>query len=351
MASQDWFEKDFYAILGVSKDADEAEIKKAYRKLARKWHPDKNAGDPKAEAKFKEIGEANAVLSDPKQRQEYDAMRAMAGGGPRFAPGGGAGGFEDIFSQFGGGGGGGGSRDGRGYGGGRGGFSGGGYGGSGQPDMDDLLSNLFGGGAGGARGGFGYDDFGQYGAPAGPRKGQDVEARVTVSFRDATLGTTVTLTKPTGGTITTRIPVGVKDGQTIRLRGKGMAGESGGPAGDLMLKVTVTKHGVFGRDGDNLTLDLPVTFSEAALGATVAVPTLDGTPVRVKVAPGTPSGRVLRVKGRGVSGRGGTGDLLAKVTVIVPQRLTDAAREAVEVLREQEADVDPRAGLFEQASS
>lgn len=349
MASQDWFEKDFYAILGVSKDADEAEIKKAYRKLARKWHPDKNAGDPKAEAKFKEIGEANAVLSDPKQRQEYDAMRAMAGGGPRFAPGGGAGGFEDIFSQFGGGGGGGGSRDGRGYGGGRGGFSGGGYGGSGQPDMDDLLSNLFGGGAGGARGGFGYDDFGQYGAPAGPRKGQDVEARVTVSFRDATLGTTVTLTKPTGGTITTRIPVGVKDGQTIRLRGKGMAGESGGPAGDLMLKVTVTKHGVFGRDGDNLTLDLPVSFTEAALGATVAVPTLDGKPVKVRIAPGTPSGRVLRIKGHGVPKKPKAGDLLAKVQVEVPKDLSDEAKATVEKLASELPDTDPRAELFAKA--
>jgi len=350
MASQDWFEKDFYAILGVPKDADQAAIKKAYRKLARKHHPDQNAGDGAAEQRFKDIGEANAVLSDPKQREEYDAIRQMAHGGARFQAGGPGsnGGFEDIFSAFGGGAGGGGQRVRFSTGG------AGGAGGAGQPDLDDLLAQMFGGGAsqgGGRAGARGADPFSGFGAPRGPRPGADVQARTTLSFRDAVEGATVTLQTAEGRRITTKVPAGVKDGQKIRLRGKGGEGDPGAPKGDLILTVAVDKHPVFGRDGDHLTVDLPVTFAEAALGATVSVPTLDGTPVRVKVAPGTPSGRVLRVKGRGVKGRHGTGDLLAKVTVVVPQRLTDEARAAVEALRAQEAEVDPRAALFEQAGS
>jgi molecular chaperone DnaJ len=341
MASQDWFEKDFYAILGVPQDADAATIKKAYRRLARKHHPDQNAGDTAAERRFKDIGEAHSVLSDPKQREEYDAIRQMAHGGARFRAGGpgAGGGFEDVFSAFGGGGGGPRVR-----------FSTGGPGqaGAGQPDLDDLLAQMFGGAAGGQRTG---DPFSGFGAPRGPRPGPDVQARTTLSFRDAVEGATVTLTTAEGQRITTKIPPGVKDGQKIRLRGKGGEGDPGAPRGDLILTVAVEKHPVFGRDGDNLTVELPVTFAEAALGATVSVPTLDGTPVRVKVAPGTPSGRVLRVKGRGVQGRHGTGDLLAKVSVVVPQRLTETAREAVEALRAEEAAVDPRAGLFEQAST
>jgi len=341
MASQDWFEKDFYAILGVPQDADQAAIKKAYRKLARKHHPDQNAGDAASEKRFKDIGEANAVLSDPKQRQEYDAIRQMAHGGARFragGPGGGNGGFEDVFSAFGGGGG----QRVR--------FNTGGQGAAGQPDLDDLLAQMFGGGAaaGGARG---ADPFSGFGAPRGPRAGADVQARTSLSFRDAVEGATVTLQTAEGRRITTKVPAGVKDGQKIRLRGRGGEGDPGAPKGDLILTVAVDKHPVFGRDGDNLTVDLPVTFAEAALGATVSVPTLDGTPVRVKVAPGTPSGRVLRVKGHGVKGRHGTGDLLAKVSVLVPQRLTDAARTAVEALRAEESEVDPRAALFEQAKS
>ena len=342
MASQDWFEKDFYAILGVPKDADQAAIKKAYRKLARKHHPDQNAGDASSEKRFKDIGEANAVLSDPKQREEYDAIRQMAHGGARFRAGGpgGNGGFEDVFSAFGGG-----AGDGQ-----RVRFSTSGAGGAGQPDLDDLLAQMFGGAAGGgARGARGADPFSGFSAPRGPRAGADVQARTSLSFRDAVEGATVTLQTAEGRRITTKVPAGVKDGQKIRLRGKGGEGDPGAPKGDLILTVAVDKHPVFGRDGDNLTVDLPVTFAEAALGATVSVPTLDGTPVRVKVAPGTPSGRVLRVKGHGVKGRHGTGDLLAKVSVLVPQRLTDTARTAVEALRAEESEVDPRAALFEQA--
>ena len=347
MSTRDFIEKDYYAALGVAQDADAAAIKKAYRKLARKLHPDHNAG---AEGKFKEIGEAYAVLSDPEQRQQYDQIRTMARGGARFtsggAGGGGGGGFEDVFSgMFGEGGAGGGPRM-------R--YSTGG--GGAQPDLQDILGGLFGGGAGaaGGRGGQAYPggSFGGYenfGAPPGPRKGSDIQARTSLSLRDAVAGSTVTLSSADGKRVTTRIPAGVRDGQKIRLRGKGSPGRAGGAAGDLMLTVSVEKHPVFGRDGDHLTVDLPVTFAEAALGATVSVPTLDGTPVKVKVAPGTPSGRVLRLKGRGVSRGDESGDLLAKVQVVVPQRLTEAARQALEQLQADEADLDPRAELFERA--
>ncbi len=176
-----------------------------------------------------------------------------------------------------------------------------------------------------------------------------MQASTRIGFRDAVEGSTVTLTSPDLGRVNARIPPGVKDGQRIRLRGKGRQGDPGAAAGDLILTVTVDKHPVFGRDGDNLTLDLPVTFAEAALGATVAVPTLDGGSVKVKVAPGTPSGRVLRLKGRGVSRGDHQGDLLAKVQVVVPQRLTDEARDAIETMAAAEDGHDPRAELFQRA--
>ena len=340
MASQDWLDKDFYALLGVPKDADETTIKKAYRKLAKQYHPDRNEGDAAAEQKFKDIGEAHAVLSDPEQRREYDAIRSMAGGGARFTAGGpgGNGGFEDVFSAFGGGGGG--SRVRYGTGGG----SPFGGGGAGEPDLEDILS-MFGGGGGPA--GFGGQGAG-FRAPRGPQKGADLTARTQLSFRDAVEGRTISL-DVNGEKVNAKIPAGVKDGQKIRLRGKGGHGDRGAERGDLILTVAVDRHPVFGRDGNHLTLDLPVTFAEATLGATVAVPTLDGKSVKVKIAPGTPSGRVLRLKGRGVVTAKAKGDLLAKVQVVVPTELTDAEREAVEVLRE--AGGDPRAGLAAAASA
>ena len=343
MASQDWFEKDFYAILGVPQDADAAAIKKAYRKLARKHHPDQNAGDAAAEQRFKDIGEANSVLSDPEKRSEYDAVRQMARGGARFTAGGpggaggASGGFDDVFSSmFGGGGAGGGGRA-------R--YSTGGAG-AGQPNLEDILGGMFGGGGGAGQA---YGGGAGFRAPTGPRKGGDLTARTTLSFRDAVEGSTVTLGVAGGTNITTRIPAGVKDGQKIRLRGKGQPGDRGADNGDLILTVAVEKHPVFSRDGDNLTLELPVTFAEAALGATVTVPTLTGEPVKVRIAPGTPSGRVLRVKGRGVQVKGTPGDLMARVVVVVPQRLSDEAREAVETLRSQDEGHDPRAELFANA--
>jgi molecular chaperone DnaJ len=201
----------------------------------------------------------------------------------------------------------------------------------------------------GPQGQQGQQGYGGFGSTAGPRRGADIEARATLSFRDAVQGSTVTLRTADGSKVTARVPVGVKDGQKIRIRGKGNPGDQGAAAGDLMLTVQVSPHPVFGRDDNNLTVELPVTFAEAALGATVSVPTLTGDPVKVRIAPGTPNGRVLRVKGRGIAAKSHPGDLLAKVTVAVPQRLSDKAREAVEVLRAEEADVDPRADVFARA--
>ncbi|MGP7959494.1 DnaJ C-terminal domain-containing protein [Sanguibacter sp. A247] len=327
MTGQDWLEKDFYAALGVAKDADAAAIKKAYRKLARQYHPDQNAGDPKSESRFKEIGEAYAVLSDPAEREKYDAIRAM-GGGARFAagPGGaGAGGFEDMFgSMFGGGAGGG-------HPGGRAGFGGGGGG------FEDILGGLFNGGGGaGFRGG------------PRPQQGADLTTSVTLPFRQAVEGSEVALDIE-HRTIKTRIPAGVRDGQKIRLRGKGRPGTGGAPAGDLIITVAVAAHPVFALDGHNLRVTVPVTFDEAALGTRLEVPTLDGSTVKVKVAPGTPSGRVLRVKGRGVKAAKTTGDLLVTVQVVVPQNLSSDARKAVEAFRDATAGADVRADLLAHA--
>lgn len=360
MASQDWFEKDFYAVLGVSSDADAGAIKKAYRKLAREYHPDSKPGDTAAEKRFKEIGEAYAVLSDAEQRKQYDAIRSMTRGGPRFTAGGPggsgeAGGFEDVFSTlFGQGASQGNPRFGQG-----GQPSGGGAYAGEAPDLEDLLS-MFGQqtGFGSPGGGGGFagsrDRAGSYGGPRRPpRKGRDVHATATMAFRQAVMGDTVRVNGVGGKPITARIPPGVKDGATIRLAGKGEPGlAAGAPAGDLLLKIAVTPHSVFTRDGDNLVVDLPVTFAEAALGATVPVPTLDGTGVKVKIAPGTPSGRTLRVKGRGVPKKGGTsGDLLARVLVQVPQRLDDDTRAAVETLAKADSGQDPRAEVFRKARS
>lgn len=291
MASQDWFDKDFYAVLGVSKDASEADLKKTYRKLARQYHPDSNPGDAAAESKFKEISEAYSVLSDKEQRKEYDQVRAM-GSGARFTAGGpgGQGGFEDVFGgMFGGGGQGGGGQRVR--------F---GQGGGGAGGFEDILGGMFGGGGGFGQSSGGYRGFG------GPTKGRDVTASTTLDFTTAIAGDTVKLTQGSGRPVNVRIPAGVADGQKIRLKGRGEPSPDGGEAGDLVVTVQVRKHPVFERDGLNLRVDVPVTFVEAVLGATIEVPTLGGGPVKLRVAPGTPSGRVLRVKGRGVTTKNGT---------------------------------------------
>ena len=315
MASQDWLDKDFYQLLGVSKDVSDAELKKTYRKLARKYHPDSNPGDAVAEAKFKEISEAYSVLSDAEQRAEYDQIRAMGAGGARFTAGGGGGpGFEDVFGGM---------------------FGGGGrnthFQAGGPQGFEDIFGGMFGGGP-----------------PRGPQAGRDIQATTTLDFETAVRGKTVTLQASTGA-VKVKIPAGVADGQKIKVRGKGEPSPTGGPAGDIILTVSVRKHPVFEREGQNLRVKLPVTFSEAALGATVEVPTLGGAPVKLKVQPGTPSGRVLRVKGRGVASSKGTGDLLAEVQIVVPSHLTPEATEALEAFRAVEPQENPRADLLARA--
>jgi molecular chaperone DnaJ len=307
VASQDWFEKDFYKVLGVSKDVTEAELKKVYRKLAREFHPDSNPGNAAAEARFKEISEAYSVLSDKQQRAEYDQVRAM-GGGARFTGGQG--------------------------------FPGGGFPG-GAAGFEDVFSNLFGGG--GMGGGFG--GFGGF----GPQRGQDLTHRATIDFIDSIKGTTLKLNFERGGQVQVKIPAGIQDGQKVKVRGKGQASPNGGEAGDLLVSVHVKPHPVFVRDGNNLRVTVPVTFVEASLGATISVPTLGGEPVKLKVAPGTPNGRVLRVKGKGVELAKGTGDLLATVEIAVPSHLSEKAKKALEAFNELVPQEDPREDILSRA--
>jgi molecular chaperone DnaJ len=381
MTTTEWATKDFYKVLGVSKDASAADIKKAYRKLARANHPDSHPGDRAAEERFKAIAEAYDVIGDEQKRKQYDEMRSAFSAGP-FAGGGATGGFDfnDLFGGTGGAGGG----------------------------LGDLFGTVFGGG-------------GRRTRTAQPRRGADLETETSIGFSDAVDGVTVALrlasdapcpdcsgtgaragTMPrvcpqcqgvgmvatsAGGaftlnetcpmchgrglvvddpcptchgsgrglsnrTVQARIPAGVRDGQRIRLRGKGASGERGGPPGDLYVTVHVARHPLFGRRGDNLTLTVPVRFDEAALGADIKVPTLNGTPVTVKVPPGTPNGRTFRVRGRGATRKDGSkGDLLVTVDVQVPASLDAQSREAVEAYRAAVADgADPRAGLFERVA-
>ncbi len=334
MTGQDWLEKDFYAVLGVPRTADAAAVKKAYRTLARTHHPDANQGDPASEKRFKEVGEAYSVLSDPEKRQQYDAVRAMRSGA-RFtagsgAPGAGAG-FEDLFGGM---------------------FGAGAPGGgrtrtssrrssAGSAEFDDLLSDLL-----GQQGGF------TGASTRGPEKGGDLSATARVTLTQALQGAEVSVpvADPARGTRTVhaRLPAGVRDGQKVRVRGKGARGSGG--AGDVLVTVRVEADDVFSWDGTALKVSVPVTFAEAALGATVQVPTLEGV-ARLKVPAGTPSGRTFRLKGRGPVVKGSAADVLATVTVVVPQKLSGQARAAVEALRAAEGEADPRAGLLAAAEA
>ncbi|MBC7463028.1 MAG: DnaJ domain-containing protein [Actinobacteria bacterium] len=305
MAAKDLYEKDLYQILGVAKNASSQEIKKAYRGLARELHPDKNKGDKVREEKFKAVSEANDILSDEKKRAEYDDVRArFERGGFRVPQGGqggagGAGNFEDVF-------------------------------GGGSPQ--DIFANLFGG-------------------RRGPRRGQDLQTESTISFRESIFGTTLELrlTSANGSpqNITARVPAGVTDGGKIRLKGKGAPGEGG--AGDLFINLHVTPHPLFTHVGINLTITLPITFVEATLGADIKIPTLTGEEVTVRISPGTPSGRVLRVKGRGVQSAKGTGDLLVTVDVQVPRRVDAVARQALEDFAKATASENVRAEFASRA--
>jgi len=376
-------QKDYYKTLGVPKTATAAEIKKSYRDLARKWHPDANKGSADAEERFKDITEAYNVLSDEKQRKEYDDARSMFGGGFR-VPGGarpGAGGFGTTFDL------------------------GDLFGGTpGDSGLGDVLGGIF------RRGG---------GTQARPRRGADVETETTLPFSDAIDGVTVSLrltgegpckvcsgtgAKPPsmpkvcpdchgtgqqarnlGGfglsepcktckgrgmvvddpctechgsgramssrTVQARIPPGVADGQRIRLPDRGAAGENGGKPGDLYVRVKVRPHPVFGRSGSELTVTVPVSITELALGADIKVPTHHGPAVTIHIPPGTPNGRVFRVPGKGVRRKDGqAGALLVTVEVAVPQELNKKARSALEDLRAATADADPREDLLRRAA-
>src|SRR5580658_1064691 len=384
MSTKDYLEKDYYKTLGVAKTAKPAEIKTAYRKLARKYHPDANKGNASAEEKFKEISEAYSVLSDEKRRKEYDEARSMFGGGFRVPAGSrpGGGGFNFDLGDI---------------------FSGAGDAGAG---LGDLFGTVF------NRGG------NRNTAQNRPRRGADVETETTLSFGDAIDGTTVALRltgegacptcRGTGAkagtvpkvcptcegpgqssrnlgsfgisepckecrgrglvvddpcpecsgsgramssrTIQTRIPAGVADGQRIKIAGKGTSGERGGAAGDLYVRVHVKSHPVFGRSGDNLTVTVLVTFAELSLGAEVKVPAHRGAPVTVRIPPGTANGSKFRVSGKGVRRKDGTtGSMIVTVDVTVPQKLNSKARSAIEDLREATAGADPREDLLERA--
>jgi len=380
-SNADWANKDFYKVLGVDKDAEAAAIKKAYRKLAREHHPDSKPGDKAAEERFKQVAEAYDVIGDAEKRKEYDQMRSMFAGG---FPAGGGGGFNFP-----------------------GGFSGGTT--TGGFDISDLFGNLFGGGAAGTRGSSRRATRGADLETEATIDFTDAVEGTTVALRMSSDAACPTC-KGTGGkpgttphvcptcegagmvvsnmggafslnetcpechgrqlvydescptchgsgrgrssrTLQVRIPAGVKGGQRIRLTGKGAPGENGGPAGDLFVTVHVRHHPLFGRKADNLTLTVPVTFDEAALGAEIKVPTLGGSPVTLRVPAGTPNGRVFRVRGRGAARKDGSkGDLLVSVEVQVPAELDDAARAAVTAYRQATAGRDPRAGLFERTS-
>ncbi|MEN9713883.1 MAG: hypothetical protein RLZZ164_547 [Actinomycetota bacterium] len=307
MASQDWFDKDFYKVLGVDKAVSDSELKKVYRKLARQFHPDSNPGDAAAEARFKEISEAYTVLSDPAQRKEYDAVRAM-GGGARFTGGAGGAGFPGGFP------------------GGAGGF-------------EDVFANLF--GQGGGRGSNPFGGFSGY----GQQRGADLTMTTSLNFIDGVKGTSIKVNLG-GKDVSVNIPAGVNDGQKIKLRGKGQASPNGGEAGDLIITCNIKPHPIFSRDGVNVRVNVPVTFAEAVLGATILVPTLGGEPVKVKVAPCTPNGRVLRVKGKGVVTAKATGDLLATVEIAVPSHISDKAQKALEEFDGLLPDEDPRADIL-----
>ena len=340
MASQDWIDKDFYSVLGVSKDASQADVKKAYRKLARKYHPDQNPGDAAAEKRFKDITEANSVLSDPEEREQYDAIRAMGSGarftagGPEGAGGAGGAGFEDIFGDI---------------------FNGGGgrrryttsSGGGGG--FEDIFAQ-FGGGQGGGFGGqsgFGAQGgFSGYQAP--PAKGEDIHTTTTIPLRSAYNGTTVKLRRGNGQTTTVRVPKGVKDGQRLKIAGKGHTGPGGN--GDLFVTVKVKEHPFFTREGQDVHVDIPVTAAEAGLGTTVQVPTLDEGHVTVRVPAGTSSGHRMRVKGKGFTSGSTTGNMIVTVQIQFPASLDDAAQEALQEFARATEDFDPRANLSEEAA-
>lgn len=318
-----------YQALGVARDADADTIKKAFRKLAKEHHPDRNAGSAEAERKFKEVNAAFEVLSDPEKRALFDEF-----GEASLAPG-----FDAASARA--------FRQGRFRQGPRGGFDTGGF------DVEDLLGQLFGAGgrAGGfGGGGFGGAGFGGAGFGGGPQ-GAAVRAELQVDFRTAAAGGTRELRFGDGRTLTVRIPPGIRDGETLRLAGQAPAGQRGAPAGDLLLTVQVAPHPVFAREGEDLHVELPITVGEALRGATVEVPTLDGQ-VKLRVPPGTQTGQRLRVKGKGLQRRGQpAGDLYARVVVVLPDAVDPAALDAALSALDRAYRGDVRDGLLRRAAA
>lgn len=323
--------KDYYQILGVSKDANEAEIKKVYRKLARKYHPDLNPGDRVAEAKFKEINEAYEILSDPEKRQKYDQFgqywRQVGSAGPGVDMGG----FDFDFGRYG--------------------------------SFDDFINELLGrfagfegaapGGGrqtytyrtptGGPTGFGGFTDFGGFGTPpAGPTS--EPEADISLNFTEALKGTQKRLALGSGETITVQIPPGARPGTRIRIKGKGSFNPMTQSRGDLYLKVKLEPHPFFKFEGDNLLCEVPITPDEAVLGSQIEVPTPAG-PVKINVPAGIKSGQSLRLRGKGWPlAKGGRGDQLVKIQIVAPKTLSPLEREYYEKIRAQRT-FDPRANL------
>jgi len=303
-AQREWLETDYYKVLGVDRSASAKEISKAYRTLARKYHPDTNPGDDRAEERFKEISAAYEVIGDESSRKQYDEFRRLGGGG-----------FGGFGPQ-----------------------TGGGVGDLG--DLSDLLGGLFGQSRGGGGRNFGF----------GPMPGADLQARLTLTFEEAIKGVTksVRLTSEVLAApmeVNVRIPAGVRDGQKIRVAGKGgPAHGEGGDAGDLLVTISIRPHDVFERDGDNLLVTVPVNYTEAVLGADIKVPTLEGVPVTVRIPPGTRNGKTLRVRGRGVVANAKKGDLLVTVAVHVPESVSLEQRELLVKLQAVE-DEAPRGDL------
>lgn len=333
MASENWLTDDFYKTLGVSEDASESDIKKAYRKLSRKYHPDLNPDDKQAEKKFKEISEAYDVLSDKKQREEYDQIRrygasGMGAGG--FGGGGFSGGYPgaDAFGGF--------------------------RGGNGANiNIDDLLGGLFGGSTGGSRrrrsAGFTSADFGGMGGMGGGGFGgaqhaapEESTTSTRITLAQAYTGANVTVFLPDGSHTEARIPAGIKDGQKVRLRGKGLHGA------DLKVTVRVSDDSVYSREGNNLILRAPVTLAEAVDGAVIEVPLPDASTVKLRLAPGQ-VGRRLRAKGRGFKGKNGKGDLLVIPEVVLPTKLSDEAQKAFEEFVKLAPQENPREDLLKKA--
>ncbi|MBP0110281.1 MULTISPECIES: DnaJ C-terminal domain-containing protein [Bradyrhizobium] len=318
--------RDPYEVLGVPRSANAAAIKSAYRKLAKKHHPDSNKGDPKAAERFAEINSANEILGDEDKRKQFDRGEIDAEGKPRFQgfPGGGGprgragpGGFESYT------------------------FRSGGAGGPGGGAFEDILNSMFGGGMRGARPGAGGGAQFEFDT-GGIGLDLDVNVAMSVSLEESAKGGEKRIRLPTGKELNVKIPAGVAEGQQIRLRGQGESAP-GHPPGDLLITINIAPHPFFKVEGADLKIDLPVTLYEAVLGGKVRVPTL-GNAVELSVPKNTSSGRTFRLKGKGLPKAGGTGDLLVTIRIMLPDG-NDAELEALMERWRDQHPYNPRSGL------